>query len=232
LASTASSNEIIKDCIRVNIIEQKVVRKNAALVYRIGNKTSFEQVDSDHVDFFRKENDLTVLGSAAQIAVFREMFAMVESIIRELKKELGIVEGQVKIPVLFLKRVVLALGELEQQHQVNILYNKQAAHMEEIFPLDRMTPIKIKGSKVNIQACVNEINNYIHQLTVYRLYISRSETKTVQQNMFHLRQPNQAEIRISRDSVYRGEHLQRDINHPFFYIQFREKEVCLIGTER
>lgn len=50
--------------------------------------------------------------------------------------------------------------------------------------------------------------------------------------MFHLRQLNQAEVRISRDSVYRGEHLQRDINHPFFYIQFREKEVCLIGTER
>lgn len=79
--------------------------------------------------------------------------------------------------------------------------------MEEIFPLDRTTPIKIKGSKINIQNCVTEINKYIKLLTVYRLYISRSETKTVQQNMFYLRQNTQAEVRISRDSVYRGEHL-------------------------
>lgn len=105
---------------------------------------------------------------------------MIESIIRELKKELGIVEGQIKVPVLYLKRVVLRLSELEQKHQVNILYSKQAAHMEEIFPLDRMTPIKIKGAKVNITHCVSEITLYIRELTVYRLYISRSETKTVQ----------------------------------------------------
>ena len=223
---------MMKECIRVNILEQKVVRKNAALMYQIGNKTSFEQVDSDNKDFFRKENDLTVIGTNQQISVFREVFTMIEKIIRELKRELGIVEGQVKVPVLFLKRLVLALSGLEQQHQVNILYNKQAAHMEEIFSLDRTTPIKIKGSKVNIYACVQHINQLIQSLTVYRLYISRSETKTVQQNLFYLRQITHAEIRISRDSVHRGEHLQRDINHPFFYIQFREKEVCLIGIQQ
>ena len=39
---------------------------------------------------------------------------MIEQIIRELKRELGIVEGQVKVPVLFLKRLVLALSSLEQ----------------------------------------------------------------------------------------------------------------------
>ena len=29
--------------------------------------------------------------------------------------------------------------------------------MEEIFPMDRMTPIKIKGSKANINNTVNDI---------------------------------------------------------------------------
>lgn len=68
-------------------------------------------MDSDQVDFFRKENDLTVLGSAPQIAVFRDVFVLIESIIKELKKELGIVEGQIKVPVLFLKRLVLIFNE-------------------------------------------------------------------------------------------------------------------------
>lgn len=93
MQSAPATQDMIKDCIRVNILEQKVVRKNAALIYQIGNKISFEQVASDQVDFFRKENDLTVVGNAQQLGVFRELFSMIEQIIKELKKELGIVEG-------------------------------------------------------------------------------------------------------------------------------------------
>lgn len=29
----------------------------------IGNKTSFEQIDQQYEDFFKKENDLTVIGT-------------------------------------------------------------------------------------------------------------------------------------------------------------------------
>ncbi|CAD8135613.1 unnamed protein product [Paramecium pentaurelia] len=222
--------DMIKECFKINILEQKVVKKNAQLIYKIGNKISFEQIDQQFADFFKKENNLTVIGSIQQINIFRSILNMVEHIIKELKKELGIIEGQIKVPIIYLKRLINKFNSLDNKQEVNIIYNKSLAHSEEIFPMDKATPIKIKGSKQNIEQTVSEIRNTLKTLCVQRLYISRSETKSVQQNMFQLKQ--NAEIRISRDSVYnaRGEQTQRDINHPFFYIQYREKEVCLIGT--
>ncbi|CAD8053136.1 unnamed protein product [Paramecium sonneborni] len=222
--------DIIKECFKINILEQKVVKKNAQLIYKIGNKISFEQIDQQYADFFKKENNLTVIGSIQQINIFRSILQMVEHIIKELKKELGIIEGQIKVPIIYLKRLINKFNSLNNKQDVNIIYNKSLAHSEEIFPMDKSTPIKIKGSRQNIEQTVSEIKNTLKTLCVQRLYISRSETKSVQQNMFQLRQ--NAEIRISRDSVYnaKGEQTQRDINHPFFYIQYREKEVCLIGT--
>ncbi|CAD8144339.1 unnamed protein product [Paramecium octaurelia] len=219
-----------KECFKINILEQKVVKKNAPLIYKIGNKISFEQIDQQYADFFKKENNLTVIGSVQQISIFRSILTMIEQIIKELKKELGIIEGQIKVPIIYLKRLIMKFNSLDKKQEVNIIYNKSLAHSEEIFPMDRATPIKIKGSKQNIESTVQEISKILKTLCVQRLYISRSETKTVQQNMYHLKQ--HAEIRISRDSVYnaKGEQTQRDINHPFFYIQYREKEVCLIGT--
>ncbi|CAD8144224.1 unnamed protein product [Paramecium pentaurelia] len=219
-----------KECFKINILEQKVVKKNAPLIYKIGNKISFEQIDQQYADFFKKENNLTVIGSVQQITIFRTILIMIEQIIKELKKELGIIEGQIKVPIIYLKRLIMKFNSLDKKQEVNIIYNKSLAHSEEIFPMDRATPIKIKGSKQNIELTVQEISKILKTLCVQRLYISRSETKTVQQNMYHLKQ--HAEIRISRDSVYnaKGEQTQRDINHPFFYIQYREKEVCLIGT--
>ncbi|CAD8059228.1 unnamed protein product [Paramecium sonneborni] len=219
-----------KECFKINILEQKLVKRNAHLIYKIGNKTSFEQIDQQYADFFKKENNLTVIGSVQQINIFRTILTMIEQIIKELKKELGIIEGQIKVPIIYLKRLIMKFNSLDKKQEVNIIYNKSLAHSEEIFPMDRATPIKIKGSKQNIELTVQEITKILKTLCVQRLYISRSETKTVQQNMYHLKQ--HAEIRISRDSVYnaKGEQTQRDINHPFFYIQYREKEVCLIGT--
>jgi histone-lysine N-methyltransferase SETD2/UMP-CMP kinase len=34
---------------------------------------------------------------------------MIEHIIKELKKELGIIEGQIKIPIIYLKRLIMKL---------------------------------------------------------------------------------------------------------------------------
>ena len=38
---------------------------NAPLMYQLGNRISFDTLaNQEHVDYFRKENDLTVIGSA------------------------------------------------------------------------------------------------------------------------------------------------------------------------
>ncbi|CAD8131036.1 unnamed protein product [Paramecium sonneborni] len=182
-----------KECFKINILEQKVCKKNAPLIYKIGNKISFEQIDQQYADFFKKENNFTVIGSIQQISIFRTILIMIEQIIKELKKELGIIEGQIK--------------------KINIIYNK---YSEEIFPMDKATPIKIKGSKQNIESTVSEISKILKTLCVQRLYIIEMKLKLFKK------------ICIIQNNMLRFVNIE--INHPFFYIQYREKEVCLIGN--
>lgn len=51
------------------------------------------------------------------------------------------------------------------------------------------------------------------------------EIKTILNNMSSLkRKPQMAEFRISRDTPF------KDVNHPFYFIQEKNKEIALIGT--
>jgi histone-lysine N-methyltransferase SETD2/UMP-CMP kinase len=61
------------------------------------------------MDFFKKNIDLSVVGTPCQIELFSEVFSLIEFVIRELKKEMGIVEGQIKVPIIYLKRLITIL---------------------------------------------------------------------------------------------------------------------------
>lgn len=57
------------------------------------------------------------------------------------------------------------------------------------------------------------------------MYLNPYEIKTILNNMSGLkRKPQMAEFRISREPPF------KDVNHPFFFIQEKNKEITLIGS--
>jgi histone-lysine N-methyltransferase SETD2/UMP-CMP kinase len=49
------------------------------------------------------------VGTLEQLDLFMEVFSLIENVIRELKKDMGIVEGQIKVPIIYMKRLIVIL---------------------------------------------------------------------------------------------------------------------------
>lgn len=70
-----------------------------------------------------------------------------------------------------------------------------------------------------------DIKKRISMLEVERLYLNPYEIKTIVNNMMSLKKkPGMAEFRICREVPF------KEVNHPFYYIQQKNKEITIIGT--
>ena len=70
-----------------------------------------------------------------------------------------------------------------------------------------------------------DIKKRISALEVERIYLNPYEIKTIVNSMVNLKKkPGMAEFRISREIPF------KEVNHPFYYIQQKNKEITIIGT--
>ena len=97
---------------------------------------------------------------------------------------------------------------------------------DECYPLKTECKISLKGNKENIIASVEYIQGIIDELEVRRIYMKSSEIKVIIANLMPIKQQiHPSEIRCCRDNAL------RDINHPFYTIYYKNKEVAFVGTK-
>lgn len=85
----------------------------------------------------------------------------------------------------------------------------------------------MKGIKENIIRARDYLQSIVDDLRVYRKYMGSSEIKVIIANLITIKQNiHPSEVRCCRDNAL------RDINHPFFTIYYKDKEVAFIGTEK
>lgn len=110
--------------------------------------------------------------------------------------------------------------------QVRTHYDKRFIN-DDTYPLQETTPLTMKGIKANILKARDYLQAIVDELCVYRKYMSSNEIRIIISNLITIKQNiHPSEVRCCRDNAL------RDINHPFFTIYYKDKEVAFIGTEK
>lgn len=179
-------------------------------------------------DLFQKKNEFRILCNNEQFEWFQELFNMMDQAVTFYLHKSGFTQAFVNIPAIFLKRVI---GEYQKtvhfvksQFQVELEYDKSYVN-DECFPMKIETKLVLKGMKENIVKAVEYIQIQLDELEVRRIYMKSSEIKVIIANLIPIKQQiHPSEIRCCRDNAL------RDINHPFYTIYYKNKEVAFVGT--
>ena len=98
---------------------------------------------------------------------------------------------------------------------------------DECYYLHETTDLTLKGIKENILKARDFLQTIVRELEVQRIYMSAGEIKVIITNLISIKQTiHPSEVRCSRDNAL------RDINHPFFTIYYKDKEVAFVGTKK
>lgn len=98
---------------------------------------------------------------------------------------------------------------------------------DECYAMHETTVLTLKGIKDNISKARDYLQDIVDKLSVHRIYMCTSEIRVIISNLIMIKQQiHPSEIRCCRDNAL------RDINHPFYTIYYKDKEVAFVGTER
>jgi hypothetical protein len=110
--------------------------------------------------------------------------------------------------------------------QVRTHYDKRFI-TDECYGLHETTPLTLKGIKENIIKARDFLQTIVDELSVHRVYMSTNEIKVIIANLIIIKQNiHPSEVRCCRDNAL------RDINHPFFTIYYKDKEVAFVGSKK
>ena len=217
-----------KKTIMMNKIQMELVKSNFILFEKIGAVLFWDHNSKNWNDIFLKNTELSIMGTENQIRLYDKILHISNEIINSLESEMGITEATIAIPALYLKKFTgaghMIINQLERAYAVSIFYHKKFIN-DECYKLDVVAKLLLKGSKENITRAYEDIKKRLSNYEVERVYLNPYEIKTILNNMASLkRKPHMAEFRVSRDPPF------KDVNHPFYFIQEKNKEITLIGT--
>ena len=178
-------------------------------------------------NFFNKRIELTVIGTKPQINFVKQIINSIEKINKNFKENSGNIQKIFKIPAIFLKRVLgeyyCNLKEVEKLYSVKIHFNR--AHItDDCYPIHFMTSVILQGRNQNIIQAHDHIKKSLECLVARRKYMTRNDIRIIISKLVYIKkQINPTEIRCCRDNAL------RDINHPFYTIYYKNKEVAFIG---
>lgn len=184
--------------------------------------------DTSYKNFYYKSIEFTVIGTKQQLAFVHNIVTMIENAAKNFKENNGIVENSFKIPAIFLKRVLgeyyCNLKDVEKNYSVKVRFNR-ACITDDCYPIHFMTTVILKGRKEHIVEAHKHIISRLEKLVARRKYMARGDIKIIISKLGSIKKAiNPTEIRCCRDNAL------RDINHPFYTIYYKDKEVAFIGT--
>lgn len=181
-----------------------------------------------HRQYFLKQIEVSINCSSTQSEFIDLLFDLIEESTKNFKESIGSAEKSFKIPAIFLKRVLgeyyTNLKSVEREFNVKVHFNKKHV-TDDCFPIHYLTTIILKSRSENIAKAHSFIKQKMSELVARRKYMSRSDIKIIISKLSHIKKEiGPTEIRCCRDNAL------RDINHPFFTIYYKDKEVAFIGT--
>lgn len=227
--------EVTKTIIPVSAIELhhfKAVQSSYVMkLFSQNNKVYFFWDNSkSHPDMFAKVIEFRIQGNKSEINLVKEVFRIMDEAICAEKKKKGFTEAVVRVPAIYLKRI---LGEfqknihhVENEFAVRTQFDKRFL-TDECYGMHETAPLALKGFREDIVKARGYYQSIVSELSVYRVYMSSSEIKEIIGNLITIKQNiHPSEIRCCRDNAL------RDINHPFFTIYYKDKEVAFVGTSK
>ena len=229
--SLNAQGAILNQRYQLSPIELAVFKEKASKIISNITKLSmfWNNNDTSYKNFYYKVIELTLLGTEPQLRFIHSIITIIEYVVKNYKENSGIIENSFKIPAIFLKRVLgeyyCNLKEVEKKYTVKIRFNK-AFITDDCYPIHFMTTVILKGRKENILEAHQHIVNRLSKLVARRKYMARGDIKIIISKLSNIKRAiNPTEIRCCRDNAL------RDINHPFYTIYYKDKEVAFIGTQ-
>lgn len=221
---------VINQKYKLSPIELAVLKDKASKIISSITKVSmfWNNNDTSYKNFYYKVIELTLIGTEEQLSFTNSIIALIEHVVKKFKENSGIIENSFKIPAIFLKRVLgeyyCNLKEVEKKYSVKIRFNKTFI-TDDCYPIHFMTTVILKGRKENIFEAHSHIVKRLSNLVARRKYMARGDIKIIISKLSNIKKAiNPTEIRCCRDNAL------RDINHPFYTIYYKDKEVAFIGS--
>jgi hypothetical protein len=210
-------------CLYRDVVSRACAIKLTARVY-------WNNVNRFSANIYLKTNEFSIIGNAEQGKFLDKILALMEKAIEQYKQINGYVKALIEVPAIYLKRVIgdyhKNLHFVEKEFQVKMHYDKRYI-TDECYPINIMTFVTLAGNMNNITKAHQHLQNIVNDLFVYRTYMSNNEIRIIIANLMNIKtQIHPTEIRCCRDNAL------RDINHPFYTIYYKDKEVALVGTKK
>jgi histone-lysine N-methyltransferase SETD2/UMP-CMP kinase len=210
--------------IELSIFKSYIFRKTNKMAIRLSLDTNPYKRD-----IFAKKNEFRIQCNDSQYDWFRDLFILMDQATSQYKVIKGFTTAYVSVPAIFIKRIV---GEYQKTvHHLQAEYNETMQYdksfiTDECYPLSETCKLSLKGIKENIMQGVEYIQSILDTLEVRRIFMSSSDIKIIISNLMPIKQQiHPSEIRCCRDNAL------RDINHPFYTIYYKDKEVAFVGTK-
>lgn len=185
--------------------------------------------DISYKNFFARNSELRCGCRPEEKEFVSDLLRFIQKCVVAYRETSGTVENKFRIPAIFLKRV---LGEyyrnskyVEKEFDVKLGFER--VHVtDECYPIHFLTTVRLRGRSQNIQRAHQYILSQLRPLVARRKYMTREDIKIIISKLQQIKRTiNPIEIRCCRDNAL------RDINHPFYTIYYKDKEVAFIGTK-
>jgi hypothetical protein len=185
--------------------------------------------DISYKNFFARNSELRCGCRPEEKAFVSDLLRFIQRCVVVYRETSGTVENSFRIPAIFLKQV---LGEyyknskfVEKEFGVKLGFDR--VHVtDECYPIHYLTTVRLRGRSQNIRKAHDHIKAQLQPLVARRKYMTREDIKIIISKLQQIkRNINPTEIRCCRDNAL------RDINHPFYTIYYKDKEVAFIGTK-
>lgn len=185
--------------------------------------------DISYKNFFARNTELRCGCRPEEKDFVKDLLSYIQRCVVTYRETSGTVENTFQIPAIFLKQV---LGEyyrnskyVEKEFGVKLSYDR--LHVtDECYPIHFLTTLRLRGRSQNIKRAHGYIVAQLKPLVARRKYMTREDIKIIISKLQQIkRNINPTEIRCCRDNAL------RDINHPFYTIYYKDKEVAFIGTK-
>lgn len=97
----------LKKIIMINNMDLYLFKQNFVLFEKISAKIFWDHRNSKGSgDPFEKKIEFSVIGSQVQIDLVEQMFIFIAQTVNQVKKDIGIVEADITVPALFMKKLI------------------------------------------------------------------------------------------------------------------------------
>ena len=204
------------------------IKKNLGELINIGAMLFWDFQSENAILGTSNKIDLKISGTTKQIEGVKEAIKKLK-----LKKEEGTTEYTTKlnIPKIYIRKIIghqhRNLDSYKSKFDVQILYDYSLI-TDEIFPLQEITTIEIKGKESNVKAVALNIKKYLFNLRVISIYLLQEDYYYLRQNICSLKTSvDPADLRLRKLDTKN----EREIKHPFYYISNNIKDIVIIGFE-